>query len=260
MADPLLLLKLALVPTVVWLGSVAARKWGHAVGGYLGGMPLVGGPITLYIALDHGTAFAAKLSLVTLAAVAGQAAHLMLFAFVGRRFGWLPALLTGWLGYALVGALLAHLVFPPWVALGYAAGGLLLAWRLLPRTRENVPLPAIPRIELALRLAAALALATFLLLGAATFGPVWSGVLMSVPITGSVLPPFTLKLYGAQALARLQRGFITGLTGFTSFFFVLSVALVPLGITVAFALAVAAAIAAVMVFTRFGRRDAVGND
>ncbi len=56
----LLLLKLALVPFAVWLASLAARRWGHAVSGYLGGLPLIGGPITLYLALDHGPDFAAR--------------------------------------------------------------------------------------------------------------------------------------------------------------------------------------------------------
>jgi len=86
------LLKLALVPLAVWIASLAARRWGHAVSGYLGGMPLIGGPITLYLALDHGTAFAAKSALVTLAAIAGQAAHLVAIAYVGRRLGWLTGL------------------------------------------------------------------------------------------------------------------------------------------------------------------------
>ncbi len=87
-----------------------------------------------------------------------------------------------------------------------------------------------------------------------------SGVLLSVPITGSVIPPFTLKLYGADALARVLRGFITGLTGFTAFFFVVAVALVPLGTGLAFSLAMAAALATVMVASRFGRGDVVGDD
>src|SRR5207237_568850 len=37
-------LRLALVPAAVWLASLAARRWGHSVSGYLGGMPLIGGP------------------------------------------------------------------------------------------------------------------------------------------------------------------------------------------------------------------------
>ncbi|HRE14536.1 MAG TPA: hypothetical protein PLD37_10110 [Usitatibacteraceae bacterium] len=114
-------------------------------------------------------------------------------------------------------------------------------------------MPAIPPVELWLRLGAALALATAILLGAQVLGPVVSGILLSVPITGSIMPPFTLALYGPDALARLLRGFVTGLTGFTAFFLVISTTLVPLGIAAAFGLAVLAALGAVTVMRKVAR-------
>ena len=45
-------------------------------------------------------------------------------------------------------------------------------------------------------------LAAVILFGAESFGPVMSGVLLSLPITGAIMPPFTLALYGRDALAR----------------------------------------------------------
>ena len=258
--DALSLLKLALVPLAVGLASLAARRWGHTVSGYLGGMPMVGGPIIIFLAIDHGAAFAAKVALVTLAGLLAQAAHQIAMAYVGRRFGWLAGLLGGWGAFAIVGVLLAHLEFPGWVAATYGVAALLVMWRVLPRAKDDGALPAVPRIELALRMAAAFAIAAVILWGSTRFGPVVSGVLLSVPVTGSVIPPFTLKLYGPEALARVQRGFLTGLTGFASFFLVVGVALVPLGLAAGFALALIAALAAVSVFSRFGKRNVVGDD
>jgi hypothetical protein len=78
-------LRLALVPLVVLAGSLAARRWGHAASGYLGGLPLIGGPITLFLALDHGADFAARSALFTLGAIAAQAAHLLVLSHVGKR-------------------------------------------------------------------------------------------------------------------------------------------------------------------------------
>lgn len=258
--DALSLLKLALVPLAVGLASLAARRWGHTVSGYLGGMPMVGGPIIIFLAIDHGAAFAAKVALVTLAGLLAQAAHQIAMAYVGRRFGWLAGLLGGWGAFAIVGVLLAHLEYPWWVAATYGVAALLVMWRVLPRAKDDGALPAVPRIELALRMAAAFAIAAVILWGSTRFGPVVSGVLLSVPVTGSVIPPFTLKLYGPEALARVQRGFLTGLTGFASFFLVVGVALVPLGLAAGFALALIAALAAVSVFSRFGKRNVVGDD
>jgi hypothetical protein len=245
----------------VLLASLAARKWGHTVSGYLGGMPMVGGPIAVYLAIDHGAAFAAAVSLVTLAGLTAQAAHQIGMAYIGRRFGWLAGLLGGWGAFAIVGFGLAHLAYPWWVAALYGFGALLVMWRVLPRAKDDdKALPTVPRIELALRMAAAFALAGVILWGSTRFGPVVSGVLLSVPVTGSVIPPFTLKLYGPAALARVQRGFLTGLTGFASFFLVAGVALEPLGVAAGFVLAVLAALVAVGVFSRFGRRNVVGDD
>jgi hypothetical protein len=244
------LLRLALVPAAVWLASLAARRWGHKVSGYLGGMPLIGGPITLFLALDYGAAFAARSATLTLAAILGQAAHLLAFAYIGRGARWPLALAAGWTSFAIVG-LLAALIDPgPAVALAMAVAGLAAAQRWLPRYQGTATLPAVPPAELRLRLVAAVLLAALILWIARVFGPVVSGVLLSLPITGSIMPPFTLALYGPDALARLIRGFVVGLTGFTAFFFVVAIAVVPMGVTLGFAAAILAALAAVFLAAR----------
>ena len=243
-------LRLLLVPAAVWLASLAARRWGHTVSGYLGGLPLIGGPITLYLALDYGPAFAAQSATVTLAAIMGQAAHLMAFAHAGRRAPWPAALAAGWAAFAAVAISVTFLPLTPWVALALAVAGLAAAWRWLPHPRGDAALPAIPAAELRLRLVAAFALAAAILWSAKAFGPVVSGVLLSVPVTGSIMPPFTLALYGPDAVTRLMRGFVVGLAGFTAFFFVISAAVVAAGIAPAFLAAIAAALAMLFVASR----------
>lgn len=247
------LLRLALVPAAVWLASLAGRRWGHTVSGYLGGFPLIGGPITLYLALDYGSGFAAASAMVTLAAIAAQAAHLLAFAHVARRASWPVALAAGWASFAAVAALVTLLPLDPWIALALASAGLAAAWRWLPRPRGSAALPAIPAAELRLRLAAAFTLAGVILWSARTFGPVVSGVLLSVPVTGSIMPPFTLALYGPDAVARLARGFVVGLWGFTAFFFAIAACAIPAGVTAAFLAAIAAALAGVFAASRLLR-------
>jgi hypothetical protein len=196
------------------------RRWGHMVCGYLGGLPLIGGPITLYLALDHGPAFAAQSAMVTLAAIVGQAAHLTVFARVARRARWPIALAAGWASFAVAAVAVTHLALTP---------------------------------AIALRLAAAFVLAAAILWSARAFGPVVSGVLLSLPVTGSIMPPFTLALYGPDALARLMRGFVVGLSGFTAFFFVVSIAVVSQGVTMAFLAAILAALGVLFAASRLLR-------
>ena len=246
-------LRLALVPAAVWLASLAARRWGHSISGYLGGMPMIGGPITLFLAIDLGPDFAARSALFTLAAIAGQAAHLLTFAWVGRRARWPLALASGWSAFAATSLAVSRVPLDPLVAVALAAGSLLAAWRWLPREEGATLAATIPPMELRLRLVAAVALAGLILWAAPVFGPVASGILLSMPITGSIMPPFTLALYGPGALARLIRGFVVGLTGFSSFFFVVAATVVPWGIAPSFLTAVAAALAALYASNRLAR-------
>ena len=247
------LLRLALVPAAIWLATLAARRWGHAVSGYLGGMPLIGGPITLYLALDHGAAFAARSATFTLAAILAQAAHLLAFAHASRRMRWPAALALGWSSFAAVAIAIALVAPGLEAALALAVAGLAAAWMALPRPRTPATAVHIPPAELRLRLVAAFALAAAILWSANAFGPIVSGILLSVPVTGSIMPPFTLALHGADAVARLARGFVVGLSGFTAFFLAVASCVVVLGTPMAFAAAVAAALAAVVVASRLLR-------
>ena len=246
-------LRLALVPAAVWAASLAARRWGHTASGYLGGLPLIGGPITLFLAIDLGVEFAARSALFTLAAIVAQAAHLLAVAHVGRTRRWVAALGSGWLAFAAVSCTVALLPLSPAVALAMALAALVTAWRWLPRAAGHAPPPAVPPVELRLRVAAAFLLAAAIVWSAPLLGPVASGILLSVPITGSIMPPFTLALYGPDALARLARGFVVGLTGFAAFFFVVAAALPAWGIPASFCAAVAAALACVYFASRLVR-------
>jgi hypothetical protein len=246
-------LRLALVPLAVWAASIAARRWGHAASGYLGGLPLIGGPITLFLALDQGVGFASTSALFTLAAIAAQCAHLLALSHAAARLGWAGSLLAGWTAFALVAVAVAALPLTAPAAATLALAGLAAAWKWLPPIRGHSAPPAVPALELRLRVAAAFVLAAGILLAAPILGPVASGILLSVPITGSIMPPFTLALYGREALARLARGFVVGLSGFTAFFLTVAAGLPAWGVGPGFTAAVLAALAAVAMAGRLVR-------
>ena len=56
----LLLFKLVFTPLLLLAASLAARRWGEAVGGLLVGLPLTSGSVSVFLALEHGPAFAAQ--------------------------------------------------------------------------------------------------------------------------------------------------------------------------------------------------------
>jgi hypothetical protein len=49
----LLLLKLVLTPALIALASLAGRRWGHAVSGWIVALPLTTGPIVFFLGLSR---------------------------------------------------------------------------------------------------------------------------------------------------------------------------------------------------------------
>ena len=62
----LLLLKLTLTPLLIGGASLAARRWGPSIGGWIVALPLTSGPVALYLAIDQGTAYATSTATASL--------------------------------------------------------------------------------------------------------------------------------------------------------------------------------------------------
>src|SRR5215467_9882417 len=98
----MLVFKLLLTPALIGLISLAGRRWGPAISGWLVGLPLTSGPITFLLALSHGDAFAAAVATGTLAGTLSQVAFCLAYAWlaVGLGRGWFVALLGATLAFA----------------------------------------------------------------------------------------------------------------------------------------------------------------
>lgn len=211
----ILLLKLALVPASILLASLAARRFGHAVSGVLSGLPLIAAPVIGALLIDRAPAQVAAIAAATLARVPAAIAHIVAFAWLSRRQPWWACLAGAALAFVLVGGIVTAPAWPlSWQA-GVAAPFVALA--VMPRAAPLAGGVHVPRGEIAMRVAAAAALAALVLLGADNFPPRVSGLLLAFPITGSILPSFTLPVYGHPATVNLLRGFANGLIGFTAF-------------------------------------------
>jgi hypothetical protein len=244
------LLKLALVPLVVWLASIAGRRWGHATTGWISGLPLIAGPISVFLTIDHGRQFAADTAAATLQVTGAGALHCLVFAHASRRFGWVASLLLGWTAFVAGSVVLGVVPLPPLAGAALTAVLLALTLAGLPRVPRRSGPAGVPGVELALRVAVAAALAAVITLGASAFGPRVSGILLTFPITGSVLPPFTLALHGVDATVRLLAGFLSGLFAFATFHFVVATALPAWSPFVVYPLAIGAGLAVTGVVLR----------
>lgn len=238
----MLLLKLALVAFVVLGASLVSRRFGHGVAGTLSGMPMIAGPIMGFVLMQSSAEHGHDIALATLVAFPAMVLHMVVFARASRRLGWPGSLSVANLAFVGLGMLLIWLRLPAWAACVLAVVSPLAGMRLMPAHRHERTALTIPRIELALRVSAAMALAAALIVSASAFPAAVSGLLLALPITGNVLPCFTLSRHGPDATIELLRGFVQGMFGFVTFFVVLVVMLPVLGTLQAYLLAWLAAL------------------
>jgi hypothetical protein len=234
----LLAIKLLLAPTFVVGASLGARRFGVRVGGLIGGLPVVAGPILLAYALAHGRSFAAGAAAGTLLGLVSLIAFVVMYAHLAGRMSWGASMLAGWLAFATGTAIFSVLSLPLGAVLGIVALALALGLAALPRP-AGVPAAHTPppTWDLPLRAACAATLVVSLTAVAGWLGPQLSGLLAPFPIIATVLATFTHAQRGTDELRRLLRGLLAGFGAFALFCFVLSLALRQADTAAAFAIA-----------------------
>jgi hypothetical protein len=236
------LLKLLLAPLLILLATLAGRRWGPAVGGWLAGLPLTSGPVSLILALERGPEFAARSALGTLFGLISLAAFSLAYAMAARRFGWggcLAAALGAFAGSTLVlrdATLSIGLAFAL-VCVVLGGAGAAMVGDAPPR-----PPPRLAAGDLAVRMALAGGLVLLLTSVAAALGPSLTGILSPIPVFGALLAVFAHRDQGATAAVQLLRGMVLGSFGFATFLLVVGTLLDRLAVAPTYALASASAL------------------
>ena len=225
-------MKAGLVGLAVLLSTLAGRRWGHRLAGWIAGLPIIAGPICAFMAYDLGADFVKQTALATLQVVPAIGVFCVTFAWVARGGSWWRSLGAAYCTYLSVAYLCQRLPIPsvlPWLQAGALWLWALAGWAglscLLPRIESSRSPLRIPQSELWARVAFAIVLALAIGFGAPYLGSAWSGLLLGIPISGSVLPVFTLRLHSLTATHQVLRGFLLGIFSFISFFFVLAAGL-----------------------------------
>ncbi len=233
-----------LAPSFVVGASLVARRFGVRVGGLVGALPVVAGPILLVYAFAHGRVFAANAAAGTLLGLVSLTTFVVVYAHLAGRSSWGISLLAGWSAFLLMTALLSALSIPLAGALAITCVSVSCALLLLPRPRHD-RLPRLarpPGWDLPMRAASALALVLALTAVAGWLGPQLSGLLAPFPVIASVLAAFTHAQRGPADVQRLLRGLVAGFGAFALFCFTLAISLRTLGVASSFALATGVAV------------------
>jgi hypothetical protein len=225
----ILAVKLVLVPCLIAAITLAGARFGPRVAGALTGLPVVAGPIALFLAIEQGTAFAARSAVATLAAEASLAAFCVLYGWTALRAPWWTSVGVGWLGFMASTAALDRMALSLAAASGVALAVPVAVIAAMPRPRIAAGITDVTRGEIALRMAAGVVLMLVLTGVAHALGPRLSGLLTVFPIATTVLAVFSHRAHGAGFAIRLLRGLALGLYSLTAFFLTLALALERLG-------------------------------
>ena len=221
----LLLFKLLLTPLLIGGVSFAGRRWGPTVSGLLVGLPIISGPISVFLTLQHGPAFAARVAVGQVAGMASSCLFCMSYGLAARKWPVAICVPISLSAFLLSTALCRQLPWTMASASLFLACTVLVASRAIGRRAAELAPAVLPGWDLPARMLTATAFVLALTAGASALGPQLSGLLAPFPVFATVLGSFTHHRQGPAAAARLLRGIVLGAPTFITFFVIVELGL-----------------------------------
>lgn len=215
-----LALKLTLTPLLIAIASFAQRRWGAALGGLIAGLPLTSAPVSVFLAVDHGSAFAARSAIGMLFGTVAMSAFCAAYVIIARHSAWLLSSVLALAACAL--ATFAASLVPQNLALAAAitCPALLALIAFIGRPATRAPEMSPPWWDLPAQMATAAAAVILITAAAQLIGPMWSGLLATLPVFSCVMGVFSHRHAGYSAAHGLLRGIVVGALGASAFFLV----------------------------------------
>lgn len=237
-----LALKLILAPLIIGSASLAGRRWGPAVSGWIVGMPLTSGPVVFFVALSHGATFAESSVLGVLSGGISLVLYALTYAWVATRFPWYVAFVGSFIVFSLSTLFLQNITVSLWFIVPVVVAAILIGLTYMPKGEVEPGESKLSQWDIPVRILIGTSF-IFLLTGIAPFiGSRLTGLLTTIPLYVTILSIFAHRDYGPAAAAHVLRGLLYGMFAFTGFFFVLSLLIEETSLGVSFGLAVLAAL------------------
>ena len=238
-----LALKLILAPLIIGSASLAGRRWGPAVSGWIVGMPLTSGPVVFFVALSHGATFAESSVLGVLSGGISLVLYALTYAWVATRFPWYVAFVGSFIVFSLSTLFLQNITVSLWFIVPVVVAAILIGLTYMPKGEVEPGESKLSQWDIPVRILIGTSF-ILLLTGIAPFiGSRLTGLLTTIPLYVTILSIFAHRDYGPAAAAHVLRGLLYGMFAFTGFFFVLSLLIEETSLGVSFGLAVLAALA-----------------
>ncbi len=243
----LLVMKVLLAPLLLAAGSFAAWRWGAAVGGWLLGLPLISGPVSVLLLVEHGPRFAESAARSTLLGLLATGAFISCYSLLARRARWWLTLPLAYAACLTVAWGLSFVELPvAWVAVLVLAvlAALSAAAR---RPAACGPVQKSGAAVMLLKMTVASISVVAITSGAGALGPHLAGLLAPLPVVLAFMTACAHRRDGQEAVRGMLGGALAGSWGGAAFFAVVALDLgagVPV-VTYSFALVAALTAAAI---------------
>lgn len=239
-----LILRMAVTAVFVLAATATAERAGPLMGGLVATLPLGGGPVYVFLAMDHDSAFIAASAVMSLAVNAVNVSFALIYALLAQTRSLAISLslaLLAWVVFALAIYAVAWTV-PTAIVLNVVVLAVCIT---LARPLRNVKIPLLYRrwYDLLLRAGLVAALVGITVTLSFRIGPSGSGIIAIFPI---ILMSVILILHprvGGKPTAAVMANAVLGLVGFAFACITLHLTAVPLGSAIGLSLALCASVA-----------------
>ena len=238
-----LALKLILAPLIIGSASLAGRRWGPAVSGWIVGMPLTSGPVVFFVALSHGALFAESSALGVLSGGISLVLYALTYAWLATRFQWHVSIAGSIFVFSLSTLYLQTVSIPLFIIAPVVALAIVVGLKLMPKGDVEPGKSKLSTWDIPVRIFIGTSFILLLTGIAPLIGSRMTGLLTTIPLYVTILSIFAHRDHGPAAAAHVLRGLLYGMFAFTGFFLVLSLLIERTSLSVSFGLATFTALA-----------------
>ena len=239
-----LTIKMAVTVTFVSVATIVAERLGATVGALVATLPVSAGPVYVFLALDHDSAFISSSALASLALNVATAIYITAYVLIAQRRSLCISVslaLAIWLGAALM------LSPVHWTAASaFILNVVVFAvcfFVVRPFCLVPVPLTKRPWYDFVVRAGLVALLVGAIVTLSFRIGPTGSGVLAVFPVIYTSIMVILHHRVGGPATAAVLANAIPGLAGFGMALLSLYLAAVPLGSAAALVIGLSVSVA-----------------
>ncbi len=210
-----LLTKMALAAGFVLTAAAAAERGGPVIGGLVTSLPLSGGPVYVFIALDHDAAFVAESALSSFALNNVTIYYATAYAALARRHGALVSVGLSFACWLAIASLLQAIKLTPFIAIAFTVLSFVIGLPIARRfTKVTMPLALRRWYDVPVRATTVACLVAVIVLGSERLGSQLTGTIAVFPVIFTSVMLILHPRIGGPATAAVLCTSLFGLIGY----------------------------------------------